>query len=112
MRAAAFILALVLALLLAEGVQAGGTLRDNGAKWTSFVIHINQGPVDELVRGGQCVKGTLGCARRRPSPVGALLDGECWITVPVWEPIPGKLTPPSWVWAHELGHSTDGGWHS
>lgn len=103
MRAAALLLGLALAF------PALGA--DPGKKWSSFVVHVNQGPVDEHVRGGKCTASVRGCARRRPSPPGAWLDGECWITIPVWEPTPGAMSPPPSTWAHELGHCTDGAWH-
>jgi len=81
---------------------AGGS--DGG--WTKFVIYVREGPVEGAVVGGKC-KGdgsTVGCARRRAAPPGALLDGECWITVREWNSTTREIVLKNW--GHELGHCT------
>lgn len=112
MRAAALVLGLVLSTpaLACEGHRSWtGEATEGGPVWSKFVLHVNQGPVGPVVRGGKCDSSKAGCARRRASPHGALLDGECWITVPAWDP--KKLTTGLHVWGHELGHCVNGPWH-
>lgn len=84
--------------------------------WKTFVIHIREGEVDELTQAPTCQgrdqngeKHTNGCARWRHTPPGALIDGECWITVPKWDIT--NLFGILYTWGHELGHCVKGRWH-
>ena len=80
--------------------------------WTSFVLHVREGKVDELVQSAKC-KGDgsiAGCARFKASPPDAWLDGECFITVPKWDS--GNLFLTFYYWGHELAHCMKGFWHA
>ena len=88
----------------AKATETTGAVTSDG--WTKFVIYVREGPVEGAVVGGKC-KGdgsTVGCARRRAAPPGALLDGECWITVREWNSTTREIVLKNW--GHELGHCT------
>jgi hypothetical protein len=88
-----------------------GAVNEGTQNWKSFVLHVREGKVDELVQSAKC-KGngaTAGCARWRPASKGAWLDGECWITVPKWEI--GNLFITLYMWGHEVAHCVKGSWH-
>lgn len=104
------LLTLVANSVQAETVETGAT-----QNWTSFVVHIREGRVDELTQSGKCVGDgtTAGCARWKAANPEAWLDGECWITVPKWTG-DGR----GWsrkqimqIWGHEIAHCAKGAWH-
>lgn len=107
-------------LSVAEASEAdhnrGLTVNNGTHNWKTFVVHIREGEVDELTQNVNCrgrdKKGKLhsgGCARWRPTPPGAMIDGECWITIPKWN-IANSFTI-LYTWGHELAHCVKGAWH-
>lgn len=90
-----------------------GEIGNGTHNWTSFVLHVREGKVDELVQSAKC-KGngaTAGCARWKPSPPDAWLDGECWITVPEWK-LGVNMFITMYVWGHEVAHCIKGAFHA
>lgn len=110
---------IILGLIVATSVMGNpmdaatpGATEGDSRVWTDFVVHVREGNVDELVRGGKCMRTSLGCARRKSSLPDALLDGECWITVPKWDvSTREKLASDLATRGHELSHCTRGKWH-
>jgi len=94
----------------------GLTVNEGTHDWKTFVVHVRQGEVDELVQDANCkgrdINGkvrTRGCARFRPTPPGAYADGECWITIPKWN-VANSFTI-LYTWGHEFAHCVKGYWH-
>jgi hypothetical protein len=95
--------ALLVALAFANDAEAAEGREFN------VLLHIKEGPVDGAVVGGKCLGEsetglikTVGCARRRSTPLAAVIDAECWITVRSFDPaiIEAVLR----TWGHELAH--------
>ena len=121
--AALFLILASLFLILSSNVLASGSSTDAEVRyyekkhgldihtgeriWTNFVVHVRRYDPEQF--GGKCAKAHKagGCAIRRPSPPGALLDGECWIMVPEWATDRRALE----IRGHELGHCERGSWH-
>lgn len=104
------LLGLAFEVQAAEAKETGAT-----QNWTSFVVHIREGRVDELTQGNRCIGDgtTAGCARWKAANPVTWLDGECWITVPKWEGDDRGWTRAqiAAIWGYEFAHCAKGNYH-
>jgi hypothetical protein len=106
---------IIIVVLLGFAFEAHSTeTSDDGTHtWTSFVVHIREGSVDELTQSTGCPRdSSAACARWKYAPKTAWLDGECWIVVPTWND-KAKYTRAQimQLWGHEIAHCAKGEWH-